>query len=181
MTTKRYLILATLWAALLPALWFHFLLSLSVLFTGIRGGEVALLVTSICALMFFAWLCWIGIRTLIQLRKTLQKTGLPASPIMRCLPFFLPLLYTLLLTIVGFVIVTQSHKIGTTILILGQPLYLLLHFPKMLTVSDSSERFVTLPLTVSIITAVIGSFWVSYRIPPVAQRIPENTAKKRLQ
>ncbi len=163
MSTRRYLILTTLWAAVLPGL----VVSTPFLLLGCITPAI-IVAGPLLALVIF--LFYRFNRFIRAFDKTAREGRIPTLFPVRILPFFLPLYYVLILTAIGFYRIPGNKDAVQELFIWRLPQY----FPwnifnslsRIFGGSAGTESGVLVPLIASALTAVVGSIYIFRVAPP---------------
>ncbi len=162
MSTTRYLILTTLWAALLPAM----ILSTPILALACVSPAI-LFAGPVLALVIFLFYRY-G-KFWQQFSQAAKDGQIPANFSLRILPFFLPLFYVLLLAAIGFYLEPTQKDSVLALFMWGLPQYFPVNAVNLLFRTFNGGRLENLalaPLVASAFPALIGTIYVFRLAPP---------------
>ncbi len=165
MSTTRYFILTTLWAALLPAM----ILSVPILaLAGISSPSI-LFVFALPLLALVVFLFYRYGKFWQKFTQAAKDGQIPANFPLRILPFFLPLFYVLILATIGFYLEPGQRDSVLSLVMWGLPHYFPVNVINMLFRTFSGgrlENMIWVPLIASAFPALIGTIYVFHLATP---------------
>ncbi len=156
MSTTRYLILTTIWAALLPAMILSTpcLILLSVSPLVLIAGPLLLVVY-----LFFR----LYSKFFHQVKAATHDGTFVISFPLRILPLFLPLFYVLILSAIGFYQAPDHDKVVENLLYRGTPQYFFFlafySFVPIFGYLDGPENAIFVPLAGAVLVAIFGTIY----------------------
>ncbi|MDR3233843.1 MAG: hypothetical protein LBT46_09315 [Planctomycetaceae bacterium] len=160
MNTTRYILIWTVWAAVLPGLCVSFPVCLLLCFVYPPAG------IPLTALLLFLFYRFHISRK--RFAANLRTGNVPQAFAFRVLPFFLPLFYALLVTAVAFFFAPYGAETLTALTMWGLPHYfpLTAFFVIGIAIGGGIQELIPLvPCAASLLTAVAGTIYVSKKSP----------------
>ena len=167
MKTSRYLLLKTLWVALLPVFPLYVIMPFLGTYDILNEPYASVGVLIVAPIACFIWaiipfLLW---RLLRWIRKTFQYEDMPENFVPCLLPWFIPLYHTLLATFATYLAACLGWENANLLFTYGQPAYFfvgnyLMEFPQLNIISIS-------PIVLSSVMAIVGIYKVLDDRPPV--------------